>query len=66
VNDWIVREAGSIPPKAALETHFAAQECFEAAALASHPSGEVLPGAEPRWSFARRIPVGVVAVIAPY
>jgi benzaldehyde dehydrogenase (NAD) len=66
VNDWIVREAGSIPPKAPLETHTAAQECFEAAALASHPSGDVLPSSEPRWSLARRIPVGVVAVIAPF
>jgi benzaldehyde dehydrogenase (NAD) len=61
-----MREAGSIPPKAALETHFAAQECFEAASLASMPSGQVLPTTEPRWSFARRIPVGVVAVIAPF
>jgi len=66
IESWIVREAGSIPPKAALETHVASQECFEAAALPSLPSGSVLPSAEPRWSFARRRPVGVVSVIAPF
>jgi benzaldehyde dehydrogenase (NAD) len=58
IESWIVREAGSIPPKAALETHVASQECFEAAALPSLPSGSVLPSAEPRWSLARRRPVG--------
>jgi benzaldehyde dehydrogenase (NAD) len=66
IESWIVREAGSIPPKAALETHVASQECFEAAALPSLPSGSVLPSAERRWSFARRRPVGVVSVIAPF
>src|SRR5260370_35694714 len=66
IEDWLVREAGSIPPKAALETRVAAQECFEAAALPSLPNGISLPSAEPRWSFARRRPVGVVSVIAPF
>ena len=50
IEEWIVREAGAIPPKAALETHIAAQECYEAAALASHPLGEILPTAKPRLS----------------
>ena len=40
---WIVREAGSILPKAQLKTHVAAQECFEAAALPSRPFGQLLP-----------------------
>src|SRR5450631_1209661 len=31
-----------------------------------HPAGHVLPSAEPRWSLARRRPVGVVTVIAPF
>src|SRR5687767_7956825 len=35
IHHWIVREAGSIPPKAGVETHVASQECYEAAALAS-------------------------------
>lgn len=64
--DWIVRESGSIPPKAALEVATAAQECYEAAGLPSHPLGEVLPSNEDRWSFARRRPAGVVTVIAPF
>lgn len=66
IQGWLIREAGSIPGKAAFETSTAAQECYEAAALASRPLGEVLPSAEPRLSLARRVPVGVVGVIAPF
>lgn len=66
VGDWLVREAGSIPPKASVETATAAQECYEAAALASHSVGEVIPSAQPRLSLARRLPVGVVGVISPF
>ncbi|MEO5920798.1 MAG: benzaldehyde dehydrogenase [Pseudolysinimonas sp.] len=63
---WIVRETGAIPPKAQLELHIAANECFEASALPSYPHGDVLTSNEQRWSFARRFPVGVVSVIAPF
>ncbi|MET9913754.1 benzaldehyde dehydrogenase [Streptomyces sp. NPDC006476] len=66
VGDWIVRETGSIPGKAAFETHTAAQECFEAAALASYPYGQLLRSAQPRLSLARHLPVGVVGVISPF
>ncbi|MFI0408973.1 benzaldehyde dehydrogenase [Actinomadura sp. 3N508] len=66
IQEWIVRESGSIPPKAELEAHFAASLCYESAALASHPQGLVLPSAQPRWSLARRRPAGVVSVIAPF
>jgi benzaldehyde dehydrogenase (NAD) len=66
VGDWLVREAGSVRAKAAVETDTAAQECYEAAALASHPNGEVIPSAFPRLSLVRRRPVGVVGVIAPF
>ncbi|WP_327585633.1 benzaldehyde dehydrogenase [Nonomuraea sp. NBC_00507] len=66
IQDWIVRESGGVPGKAAFETHVAAQECYEAAALASQPLGEVLPTSRKRLSFARRVPVGVVGVIAPF
>src|ERR671914_466444 len=66
IRGWLVREAGSIPPKADVELHIAAQECYEAAALASYPMGEMLATARPRLSLARRIPVGVVGVIAPF
>ncbi|TIC80000.1 benzaldehyde dehydrogenase [Nocardioides sp. GY 10127] len=66
IEDWIVRESGSIPPKAQLETHRAAADCYEAAGLATHPVGDVLATNEERWSMARRRPVGVVSVIAPF
>ncbi|GAA1976661.1 aldehyde dehydrogenase family protein [Amycolatopsis minnesotensis] len=66
VAGWLVREAGSTKAKAAIETEMAAGICFEAAALPTHPSGEVLTSEEPRWSFARRMPAGVVSVIAPF
>ena len=66
IEGWIVRETGSIPGKAQLETHIAANECFEASALPSYPHGDVLTSNDPRWSFARRFPVGVVSVIAPF
>ncbi|MEH0108731.1 aldehyde dehydrogenase family protein [Tersicoccus sp. MR15.9] len=66
VEDWIMRESGAIKPKAQLETHIAANECYEASALPSHPAGQVLATNDDRWSFARRKPVGVVSVIAPF
>ncbi|HWC80585.1 MAG TPA: aldehyde dehydrogenase family protein [Pseudonocardiaceae bacterium] len=66
IRDWLVREAGSVPAKAEIELRSAVEECYEAAALASHPTGEVLRSAQPRLSFARRRPAGVVGVIAPF
>jgi benzaldehyde dehydrogenase (NAD) len=66
ITEWNMRETGAINPKGGLEVHIAAQECYEAAALASHPTGEMLRSEMPRLSFSRRIPVGVVGVIAPF
>lgn len=66
VHEWLVREAGSIPPKAGVETHGAANECYEAAALASRPYGRLLPSAAPRLSLSRRLPAGVVGAISPF
>jgi benzaldehyde dehydrogenase (NAD) len=66
IGRWIIREAGGIPPKAGLETHTASEECYGAAALASHPHGELLHSEQPRLSFSRRVPAGVVGVIAPF
>lgn len=63
---WLIRETGSIPGKADFEIDTASQECYEAAALASQPDGELLRSTAPRLSFARRVPVGVVGVIAPF
>jgi benzaldehyde dehydrogenase (NAD) len=66
LSGWIVRESGSVGPKAALELHLAAEECFEAASLASYPTGHVLRSEMPRLSFSRRVPAGVVGVISPF
>lgn len=67
IRTWIIRESGSISPKARLETRHAALECYEAASLPSRAQGDLLPAADPsRISFSRRTPVGVVGVIAPF
>jgi benzaldehyde dehydrogenase (NAD) len=66
IQDWIIRESGSVRGKAELETHVAAQECYEAATLPSRAYGELLPSEFPRRSWAQRTPVGVVGVIAPF
>ncbi|WP_460073093.1 benzaldehyde dehydrogenase [Streptomyces sp. YKOK-I1] len=66
IQKWVAAETGAAPATAAFHLHVAVQECYEAAALASAPYGEVLRSAQPRLSLARRVPVGVVGVIAPF
>ncbi|MEV7978994.1 benzaldehyde dehydrogenase [Streptomyces sp. NPDC086519] len=67
IAEWIVRESGAVRPFADFQTsNGAAEECYEAAALAAAPYGEVLRSIEDRLSFARRRPVGVVGVISPF
>lgn len=67
IRTWLIRESGSITPKAQLETRHAALESYEAASLPSRAQGDLLPAADPsRISFSRRTPVGVVGVISPF
>ena len=66
IQGWIVRETGAIPPKAQLETWFAASTCYEAAGLPSQPYGQLLRTRDPILSMSRRLPVGVITVIAPF
>ncbi|GAA3901754.1 benzaldehyde dehydrogenase [Streptomyces lacrimifluminis] len=67
IETWLVRESGAIRPFAALQVSSGgAEECHEAAALAGAPYGELLRSGQERLSFARRRPVGVVGVIAPF
>src|SRR5205807_3860089 len=40
--------------------------CYEAAAIATQPYGRLLRSEAPRLSLARRLPAGVVGVIAPF
>jgi benzaldehyde dehydrogenase (NAD) len=63
---WIVREGGSIPPKAHFEVDFTQSELREAATLTTRAAGEVLSDPQGRFSFAIRLPVGVVGVITPW
>ena len=64
---WLVRESGSIPPKADNELTASKGQFEMAAALISHPLGQLLPTFVPgRTSVAKRTPVGVVGVICPW
>jgi len=63
---WIVRETGSIPPKADFELHMVIGILLEAAAIATQPPGMMLPSGPKRMSFARRVPHGVIGVISPF
>jgi benzaldehyde dehydrogenase (NAD) len=63
---WLVRETGGVRGKAYFELNYAVQECYEAAALPSRSQGELLPSEAPRLSMVRRVPAGVVGVIAPF
>ncbi len=66
IKTWLSRETGAIGPMGDLQVHVSADECYEAAALASMPYGELLRTAQPRLSLSRRVPAGVVGVIAPF
>lgn len=64
---WLVREGGAIPPKADNEVSASIGQFEMAAALISHPLGQMLPSLTPgRSSMARRVPLGVVGVICPW
>jgi benzaldehyde dehydrogenase (NAD) len=64
--EWLVREAGATRAKAAFELMISAQALSSAAGLALEPTGELYPSAGERLSLSRRVPVGVVGVIAPF
>ena len=65
--DWIMRESGSIQPKAKIEIEHGAGFIRHAAAAAVEPTGLLLPSIDAgRSSYARRVPHGVVGVISPF
>jgi benzaldehyde dehydrogenase (NAD) len=66
ITGWLMRETGAIGPFGGFQIMTSAQECYEASGLASAPYGELLRSSQPRLSMARRVPVGVVGVIAPF
>lgn len=64
---WIMRECGGVRAKADVELQDAVLRLQHAAALTTQPVGEMLPSLMPgRWSFAQRVPLGVVGVISPF
>ncbi len=64
--DWIVRESGSTIGKARFEVGTTIKTLDEAASLPSQPVGAVLASHASVLSFAKRLPLGVVGVIAPF
>mgnify|MGYP001031296020 FL=1 len=63
---WIMRETGAIRAKADMELRSALSTLHQAAAMLGEPQGLVFPSAPGKLSYGRRIPHGVVGVIAPF
>jgi benzaldehyde dehydrogenase (NAD) len=63
---WIVRESGGLRTKADSELNSTVNILHNAAAMMGEPQGLLLPSRVDQMSFARRVPHGVVGVIAPF
>ena len=67
IAELIVRETGCIRGKADYEVGAGTNELWEAAALTSRATAEVIPSHNPgKLSLVQRVPVGVVAAITPW
>ena len=66
LGSWIVRESGSVRAKAEFELGITVRSLREAAAMPSQAQGLVLPSSSDRISLCRRLPLGVIGVIAPF
>ena len=64
--EWFVREAGCTVGKAYFELTISAQSFYAAAGLTAEPIGDIFPAAPGRLSMSRRVPAGIVGVIAPF
>ena len=65
--DMIIRETGGVRGKGETEIQGSIDELYHSAALLIQPEGELLPSPTPgRLSLARRVPIGIVGVIAPW
>ena len=65
--DWMVRETGSVQPKAEVEVNASIGQFETAASITEDQLEQVLQSAVPgRASTARRMPLGVVGVITPW
>jgi benzaldehyde dehydrogenase (NAD) len=63
---YVTRETGAILPKGQHELREAAMFCQLAAGMPLAAQGQVLPSTPGRLSIARRVPLGVAAVISPF
>lgn len=63
---WVMRESGGLRAKADTELRSTLTVLHHAAAMMGEAHGLVLPSGADRMSFARRVPHGVVGVIAPF
>lgn len=63
---WIIRETGSIPPKAGIEIEHSAGFLRAAAAAAVEPAGRLIPSQDGRHEELLRVAHGVVGVISPF
>jgi benzaldehyde dehydrogenase (NAD) len=64
---WIIRESGSIQPKASIEIEHSAAFLRHAASIAIEPNGVLLASMDVgRTNTAKRLPHGVVGVISPF
>jgi len=67
LTDLVIRETGGLRGKAEVELQGSIDELFHSAAILVQPEGHILPSRHPeRLSLARRVPLGVVGVIAPW
>jgi benzaldehyde dehydrogenase (NAD) len=64
--EWIMRETGAVRGKANVELRRASDILNESASMITEPCGLVLPSDPGRMSLCRRLPHGVVGVIAPF
>jgi benzaldehyde dehydrogenase (NAD) len=67
IAELVVRETGSIRGKAEYEVNASVNELWEAAALTSRATAEVIPSHDTgKLSLVQRMPVGVVGAITPW
>ena len=65
--DAIIRETGGVRGKAEVELQGSIDELMHSAAILIQPEGHILPSRDSaRLSLARRVPIGIVGVIAPW
>ncbi|RZG79864.1 aldehyde dehydrogenase family protein [Acinetobacter pittii] len=63
---WLIKESGSLRLKAQFELQLTIQTLKNAMSLPTSDQGTLLPTSKNKLSIAKRVPLGVVGVIAPF